>query len=101
MAPVDFHEYMGELSLQSSSNNNRRWLVGLRGRQIHLKDGFSHLNLQSQEDLWQVFVGFHYDSLDYSTFPTEGTLLYLDYEYAHNMNDVSDLMNKYKVREIQ
>ena len=91
LAPVDFHEYMGELSLQSSSNNNRRWLVGLRGRQIHLKDGFSHLNLQSQEDLWQVFAGFHYDSLDYSTFPTEGTLLYLDYEYAHkDMNDVSD-----------
>ncbi len=91
LAPVDFHEYMGEFSLQSSSNNNRRWLVGLRGRQIHLKDGFPHLNLQSQEDLWQLFAGFHYDSLDVSTFPTEGTLLYLDYEYAHeDMNDVSD-----------
>tara|TARA_B100000674_G_scaffold262971_1_gene217160 strand:- start:1149 stop:3284 length:2136 start_codon:yes stop_codon:yes gene_type:complete len=91
LAPVDFHEYMGEFSLQTSANNNRRWLFGIRGRQIHLKDGFPHLNLQSQEDLWQLFAGFHYDSLDVSTFPTEGTLLYLDYEYAHeDMNDISD-----------
>lgn len=95
MSTVDFHEYMGEFSLQSSSDNNRRWLLGLRGKQIHLKDGFSHLDLQSQEDLWQVFGGFHYDSLDVTTFPTKGTLLHLDLEYASkHLNSTNEFVKQ-------